>query len=1137
MVLVMPLSAQNRANIWYFGFNAGLDFNSGAPVPLLDGALSTREGCATISDNGGNLMFYTDGITVYNKNHQVMQNGSGLFGDSSSTHSAVIVPKPGSSSEYYIFTVDLVSRGRGLRYSVVDMGLDGGLGGITDKNTLITTGVTERVGSYKKAGSDEFWIVTRRVTDNDFLAYDITAAGVSTTPVVSTIGVASLDGKRENGQIKISPNGKRLAMANGWEVEVYDFDENTGSITNLITLMRNIGSYGLEFSPNSNVLYVAFYEGVCQFNLNAGMELDIENSRIVLGTENNRSYGSLQLGPDDKIYGVKVNSEYLDVIHEPDNLGVSCDHRHNELYLGGRKGFLGLPTFISNIYTLAGTISYSNTCFGDTTTFSIPAQDPSATVLWDFGDGNTSTLENPTHTYASAGDYTVSVTITLGVQTETEQEQVTISEVPVANAVTNMEVCETGTNYQLDLGTLDAQVLGAQPTSNFTINYFASQTEADNNTDPLPVPASFAEGLTTVYARITNNANQACYDTTSFEVLVKASPQLISVTDWVVCDNDGDGQHTFDLTAKDTEILEGQDPLDFNISYYSTQSDADNGINAIGVNYTATTAAEPIYFRIENGLYTECYETGSFQVGVIGQVMAHTPTNLEVCDDNNDGNAVFDLTTVEPEVLGAQSPSSVKISYHGSQVDADGNANPLPVNYTSTAYQITIYVRVSNVVDGSCYATTSFQLNIFDTPVISEVPDWLVCDDDNDGYWVFDLDEKRGEILKDINGASLSFYVSEADAELAQNAISGDYGNSTNPQTVYFRLENSTNPNCFSVGSMDLKVFDFPTAHTPADIIVCDEGQTGSRTFNLALKDGEVLNGQDPSDFVVSYHATEQDAHSGEGHLSKGNYINTASSEVIYARVQQSQLASCYDVTSFNLMVNPLPQPLLEETYVICPDHPDLILDAGIFESYVWTDGQGNVIGSQQILEIHELGTYELMVTETQNGITCTNQVGFEVISSGAPDSFTVQTDGFSDRVAITVDAIGIGDFEYSMDGFTFQASNQFEVFPGQYTIYVRDLFGCRTLEKNIVVVGFQKFFTPNGDGVNDHWNIVEGQHYMDSQLFIYDRLGKLLVQIAPSGMGWDGTYLGKPMPSSDYWFRYEYDNGKVQTGHFSLKR
>ena len=111
---------QRQGNIWYFGENAGLDFNSGSPVVLTDGALSTTEGCATISDAEGKLLFYTDGISIWNKNHQVMSNGSGLYGDPSSTQSGVIIPAPGKDNMYYVFTISAGGEGEGFCYSIVD---------------------------------------------------------------------------------------------------------------------------------------------------------------------------------------------------------------------------------------------------------------------------------------------------------------------------------------------------------------------------------------------------------------------------------------------------------------------------------------------------------------------------------------------------------------------------------------------------------------------------------------------------------------------------------------------------------------------------------------------------------------------------------------------------------------------------------------------------------------------------------------------------------------------------------------------------------------------------------------------------------------------------------------------------------
>jgi hypothetical protein len=120
--------AQNQANNWYFGNHAAITFNSGSPVALTDCAMETEEGCSTISDTDGNLLFYTDGVTIWNKNHVVMLNGTGLLGNWSATQSSVVIPKPGSSRYYYLFTVPAYSQTGGVCYSLIDMQLDGGLG-------------------------------------------------------------------------------------------------------------------------------------------------------------------------------------------------------------------------------------------------------------------------------------------------------------------------------------------------------------------------------------------------------------------------------------------------------------------------------------------------------------------------------------------------------------------------------------------------------------------------------------------------------------------------------------------------------------------------------------------------------------------------------------------------------------------------------------------------------------------------------------------------------------------------------------------------------------------------------------------------------------------------------------------------
>ena len=206
-------SAQNEGNIWYFGASAGLDFNSGAPVALIDGMLNTNEGCATISDNNGNLLFYTDGMTAYNKNHDVMPNGTGLLGHTSSTQSGVIVKKPGSTTIYYIFTVDGMSGNLGgLNYSEVDMTLQGGYGDInTNKNIPIFTNACEKITSIKHQNNSDYWIVARLENSNTYHSYLLTSSGLNMTPVVTNIGPIYIN---KIGYLRGSSDGNKIAAVN-----------------------------------------------------------------------------------------------------------------------------------------------------------------------------------------------------------------------------------------------------------------------------------------------------------------------------------------------------------------------------------------------------------------------------------------------------------------------------------------------------------------------------------------------------------------------------------------------------------------------------------------------------------------------------------------------------------------------------------------------------------------------------------------------------------------------------------------------------------------------------------------------------------------------------------------------------------
>ncbi|WP_299535749.1 T9SS type B sorting domain-containing protein [Ulvibacterium sp.] len=1147
LFISIAVHAQREAAIWYFGRNAGVDFNSGTPVALTDGALNTVEGCATVSDAGGNLLFYTDGTDVWNRNHQVMPNGTGLLGNETSTQSAIVVPIPESPNRYYVLTVLQEAKSPGLNYSVLDMNLDGGLGDITaQKNITLEMRVAEKLTAVQHANKRDIWVLAHRWDSDAFLAYLVTPTGINPVPVESNVGSmhATLFSSGYAGYMKVSPTGNKLVacILQLGVVELFDFDNATGRVSNALQLDQDSfkGYYGAEFSPSGRFLYLTDAINVIprrsilyQYDTQSA---DIVGSRTIVYDDMGQGLTAirgLQLGIDGKIYAANTNRPFLSSIENPEEPGPACNFVLESVDLNGRLSTLGLPQFIQSFFLLG--FEVDQFCLGSPTTFQLNLSEPVVSISWDFGDGNTSTVEDPSHTYAAPGTYTVTVTASTASQTKVETEIITISETPTANPTPDFEVCSLDPAYGFDLSTKDVEVLGTQSATDYIVAYYPSLTDAQSGANPLPTTYENTDPVETIFARISNGNYTDCYDITSFDLVVKQAPELHPVSDWTVCDTDTDGLFTFDLSIKDSEALNGQDPADFSVSYHTTQTDAESGVNPIGPNHTNTATPETIYFRIGNATYPECYETGSFNLEVIDQVVAHTPQDLDHCDDDNDGEAVFDLTVTEAEIIGSQNPAGLVLSYHESQADADSGNNALnAMDYLSTAYQNTIYVRVANTSDASCYDTTSFQLNIFDTPVLPEVSDWQVCDDDNDGRYTFDLTEKANEILA---GTSVSFYESQANADNAINALGGTYQNTGNPQTLYYRMENANHPDCYATGTFQLQVFDTPMAHAPEPLIVCDTDGTGMLTLDLSAKDTEVLDGQDPNDFMVLYFATQTDADANVNALPKSAYTNTATRETLYARIQNNNNEDCHDVTSLELIINPRPQTQLEETYVICPDSPELTLDGGDFESWSWRDGNGTEIGTGRILDIAQLDDYSLTVTETLNGVTCERTVPFEVISSGAPDDFSTEIVGFGDRVTIVVTATGMGEFEYSMDGENYREDNSLEVFPGEYTVYVRDKFLCRTLEKEIIALGYQKFFTPNGDGSHEHWNIIGAERYLESKLYIYDRYGKLIAQVLPDGPGWDGTFRGVAMPSSDYWFRYELGQGKSFTGHFTLKR
>ncbi len=348
--------SSDRSNyVWYFGSNAGLDFNpienGDSPTPI-SGSVVSSEGSSVISDKEGKLLFYTDGETVYTSGDTIMVNGSGLYGNTGATQSSIIIPKP-NSTKYYIFNTNYDGATNGFLYSVVDMSLQSGNGQVQSKNiSLISKNGTEKVTGAKHSNGSDYWAITHTSGDSKFYSYKVSSDGLS-TPVISDIGSVN---NTIRGYLKVSPNSSKIINALYDEdiIDIFDFTSSAGTLTNLLTITGftfDNGPYGVEFSSDSSKFYIS--DGamgkIYQFDLSYSSTTDMVDNYITVANISGNTIGALQMGPDGKIYIGDKDSDTLHIIHYPNGLGVECNFEKDSIELfSGTTSEWGLPNMIND---------------------------------------------------------------------------------------------------------------------------------------------------------------------------------------------------------------------------------------------------------------------------------------------------------------------------------------------------------------------------------------------------------------------------------------------------------------------------------------------------------------------------------------------------------------------------------------------------------------------------------------------------------------------------------------------------------------------------------------------------------------------------------------------------------------------
>ncbi|GGG55794.1 T9SS type B sorting domain-containing protein [Bizionia arctica] len=770
----------------------------------------------------------------------------------------------------------------------------------------------------------------------------------------------------------------------------------------------------------------------------------------------------------------------------------------------------------------------------------------------------------------------------------------------VADGMTVFNLTDSNTEILNGLNPLDYTVTyytdqaGAE-TGPTALTYISTPAAFTNTNAPSQI----------VWVRVENNTT-TCVTVTSLELIVNPLPIPVTTTDAVlyeICDDtiNNDGYAVFDLTSQDNAITGGNS--NWSVNYFETMADvtANNPIP----DYTAYTNIsvgglphnpQTIFVTVsETANNLDCYAISTLTL-TVNPVPTPNPVlpALELCDDMNPGDLeeAFNLTLNEG-LMGLSYNQTA--TYYTDMSDAELGNNPIPNPTAYVSQSQTIYVNVAytgdpaNPLDNGtgCSTVVSFEVIVNPLPVATPVDNMIACELNTDGYFTFDLTTQNDAIL---NGQlepdfAVTYYTTLAAAEAGTGFIANpsayqnmmdpaNPGQPLNPQEIFVNITNTITGCDVTTVSFFIEVQESAEVNPNYNLFaLCDDnmefdGDPSNDTvgFDLLSQNTILLNGQNPANFNVAYYVNQDDAQDEINAIDASSpYVNLSNPQVIWVRIDNDTNANsiCFDIKPLTLMVDPIPAFDLKDVYTICVNlNGTEVIGAPLMETglstalytFEWIEtGDPSVILSTDSSYMPTVaGNYTVFVEDINNG--CTSSDSTVVQLSSPPNmTATLTTQAFASNSIIEVTATGDGAalFEFSIDNGPWLSNEPnsntytFSNVPfGNHLIQVRDINGCGIASDNVLVMDYPLFFTPNNDGYNDTWQIFGIEYLTDVKIYIFDRYGKLLKQLSPTGPGWDGTYNGELLPSNDYWFTIDYKELGESEGaqkqfkaHFSLKR
>jgi gliding motility-associated-like protein len=542
---------QNERNTWYFGQKAGMKYESGRFTPLEDNTLTRSiafgmvngpDNLICANDSIGNIMFYSDGRIFKNRLHENMLNSPTDYHIQRDTQMA-IVRDPSNKDRFYVFKSIADGFRAHLSYTLVDMSLDGGLGGLVEdqKNVRLARNVNTQLAVARHANGRDSWLIC--IKNGIYLSYLITENGIS-APVPSNAGLSFTDGTAgQFGAMEISPNNQLLAATFPLmrKLFILKFHDLTGKLKRVYEEFDDTeyepaedGSVPgpftcVEFSGNSQVLYTGYArQGIYQYDLS---DLDTIPARQLVVEGLSPNY--LKRGPKDIIFVNERGNFHLGAIKQPNELGPACEFEEVFISLGlGRETLVDLPSFLMPKHPPG--ISYQNICEGEPTEFNYQTPFGSPDVVWDFGDGTVGFGSNPTHLYEQPGTYEVTIEAYnfLGEVAYTDSINLTVYDSPEILDIPDSYHCTR--NSSLFLNSFTEDILEGNQEEVFNVEYYLSESDAFLQAED-EIELDLEQGSQRIYARIENKENPSCYTVKSFEVITPEFVELDMPEEFYLC--------------------------------------------------------------------------------------------------------------------------------------------------------------------------------------------------------------------------------------------------------------------------------------------------------------------------------------------------------------------------------------------------------------------------------------------------------------------------------------------------------------------------------------------------------------------------------------------------------------------------